>query len=375
MGYAASARMRGSISARTSPLLSLLRCLECGSPLREVGLDEPGVYPELGPDGRLECTECDETYPVVGGTPRMLRLARLAQTWVDYPEAAQALGANGAAGPARAASDVRSRTAESFAYEWERFGVLREEWLKNFLDYMQPHEGGDFKDRLVLDVGTGSGRHSFQAAEFGAQVVAVDLGRSIDVARRNLEPDVLTVQADAEDLPFERDRFDFVLSIGVLHHLPDPERAFRYLIDFVRPGGYIKIYLYWVPPRRLHQRVLSAVNAVRRVTTRMPYRLLHALCYPLAAALYVGCVTPYRLMRRRPALARLADVFPLKAYADYPFAVLLNDQFDRFSAPLEQRYTDTEVRRWLEDAGLEDPVVLPNNGWVATGRRPAPDAS
>ncbi|MHB1808616.1 MAG: class I SAM-dependent methyltransferase [Solirubrobacteraceae bacterium] len=61
-----------------------------------------------------------------------------------------------------------------------------------------PHSPESFEGRLLLDVGTGSGRHAFHAAELGARVVAVDIGRSIDVARGNLPPEVLTVQADAE---------------------------------------------------------------------------------------------------------------------------------------------------------------------------------
>jgi 2-polyprenyl-3-methyl-5-hydroxy-6-metoxy-1,4-benzoquinol methylase len=74
-------------------------------------------------------------------------------------------------------------------------------------------------------VGAGSGRHSLQAFRLGAHVAAVDIADAIDLARRNLPTEVLTVQADAERLPFAESAFDLVAAIGVLHHLPDPERA------------------------------------------------------------------------------------------------------------------------------------------------------
>jgi SAM-dependent methyltransferase len=272
-------------------------------------------------------------------------------------------------------NEVKARTAESFAYEWEHFGALRDEWRKNFLDYMQPLPESWFAGRLVLDVGAGSGRHAFHAAALGARVVAVDLGRSIDVARRHLPNEVLTVQADAEALPFARESFDIVMSVGVLHHLPRPEPAFQSIVRFARPGGRVQIYLYWVPFRRSHRFVLRWVSAVRRLTTRLPHPLMRALAYPLAALLYVTCVVPYRLMRRWRHLARIADVFPLKTYGDYPFKVLVNDQFDRFAAPLEHRYTAPEVEGWLERAGLEDTAVLPHNGWIGAGRRPYTERS
>jgi SAM-dependent methyltransferase/GT2 family glycosyltransferase len=287
---------------------------------------------------------------VIAGTPRMLDRAGRAGTDAE--------------------TEVKRHTADSFTYEWRHFGAPRPEWRKNFLDYMQPHEAEFFDDLLVLDVGAGSGRHSAQAAALGARVVAVDLGRSIDIARGNVPAGVLTVQADAERLPFERGTFDFVMSIGVLHHLPDPRRALASLVHYAAPGGRVRVYLYWRPERRWHRSVLALVTEARRVTVRLPHRLLHRLCYPLAAILWLGVVVPYRAMRERSRLAGVAAALPLKAYADYPFAVLVNDQFDRFSAPLERRYTRFEVETMLEQTGLIDVTVLANNGWVGEGRVP-----
>jgi len=86
----------------------------------------------------------------------------------------------------------------------------------------------------------------------------------------------------------------------------------------------------------------------------------------------VGIVGPYRVLRRIPAAHRVAGSLPLKTYADYPFSVLVNDQFDRFSAPLERRYTSEEVAELLQSAGLEEVRVLPNAGWVGSGRRAMP---
>ena len=296
----------------------------------------------LGDDGNsVGCRECGAVYPIVDGTVRMVS-------------------------PGRAS--CRSRTAESFAYEWRHFGQARPEWQRNFRDYLRPHTPEDLAGRTMLDVGAGSGRHSAQAAAAGANVVAVDLGDSIDVARRNLPPEVLTVEADAEDLPFEPGSFDFVMAIGVLHHLPDPARALRAIARFARPGGHVHVYLYWWPESRLQRTVLRGVAAARRLTVRLPHRLLHLACYPLAAALLLMVVAPYRALRHRPRGRRLARALPLKTYADYPFGVLVNDQFDRFSAPIEFRFERHEVDEMLAAAGLQDRVVLPNAGWIGDGR-------
>jgi hypothetical protein len=56
-------------------------------------------------------------------------------------------------------------------------------------------------------------------------------------------------------------------------------------------------------------------------------------------------------------------------YAKYGFTVLFNDQFDRFSAPIEKRYTREEVQELLESAGLTDVRVHPRFGWIGDGVR------
>jgi hypothetical protein len=65
---------------------------------------------------------------------------------------------------------------------------------------------------------------------------------------------------------------------------------------------------------------------------------------------------------------------PLGHYRKYSFRVLYTDQFDRFSAPLENRYSRAEVAGWLERAGLEDIVILGGAGWRASGKRAGPVA-
>jgi len=309
-------------------------------------------------EGRLRCEGCAVVFPVVGGIPRML-----------VSSMREALAGRGGAG----ADDRKAATAESFGYEWSRFPEMRDEWESNFLEYMRPRGPEFFRGKRVLDAGCGSGRHSFYAARFGADVWAVDLGPAVKVARRNNPSDsVRVVQADLYNLPFAPESFDFIYSNGVLHHLPDPEGAFRNLVRYLKPGGEIQIFLYWQPEGRpLKRAVLAGVSLFRRLTTRLPHGATYALSYPAAWLAFAGFVWPYKVMGRIPGLAALAERMPMKQYARYPFRVCVNDQFDRFSAPIENRYTRAEVEAWLRRAGLESVSVRPNYGWNGSGRKPA----
>jgi SAM-dependent methyltransferase len=248
---------------------------------------------------------------------------------------------------------------------------MYDEWEKQFLDYMQPHAADFFPGKKILDAGCGNGRFAYYAAKYGAEVWAIDLGAAVEVARRNTQSrNVHVVQADLHHPPFAPESFDFIYSIGVLHHLPDPEAAFQNLLRFLKPGGVVQIYLYWKPEQRpFKSAMLSGVSAARRLTTRLPHRAVHVLAYPTAAVAFALFVWPYRIIRRLPLLNRVAEDIPLRQYANLPFRVCVNDQLDRFSAPIENRYTRADVQSWLARASLEAQSVGENFGWIATGRK------
>src|SRR5204862_5125071 len=115
--------------------------------------------------------------------------------------------------------------------------------------------------------------------------------------------------------------------------------------------------------------LLAGVNSFRAITTRLPHSAVHALAFPAAVAAYLGFVLPYKILRSIPGSRSLAEKLPMKQYANFPFRVCVNDQLDRFSSPIENRYTRQEVLGWLTRAGLDGIAVNAAYGWVATGRK------
>jgi hypothetical protein len=113
--------------------------------------------------------------------------------------------------------------------------------------------------------------------------------------------------------------------------------------------------------------MLRLVGTMRRVTTRLPFPVLRALCWMLSVLLYAGVVLPYRVLLKLGVKA--PERWPLFVYTKYSFNVLYNDQFDRFSAPLEKRYSESEARALLEGAGLREVRTRAMFGWLVDGVR------
>jgi len=320
-------------------LLELLRCPQCDAGLALIQAPTEAKA--------LCCERCSRCYPIMDAVPR----------FVDVP-----------------AEEIARRTQASFGYEWTHFRDWRQSGSINFNDYFQGFDLDSLQSAIVLDAGCGMGRHARQVAPFARRLIALDFSRAIDQAKRNTDAvaNVSCVQADLLALPFADQAFDVVYSLGVLHHLERTEEALRMLVRKLKVGGRLRVYLYW----KRHGwtgGLLNLVTALRCITTRLPFPALRACCGVLSVALFGGVVLPYRVVSA--AGVRGIESWPLYVYTKYPFNVLYNDQFDRFSAPIEKRYDANEVVHLLENAGLSSVTVRPCFGWIADGIRPDRAAS
>lgn len=323
-------------------------------------------------DGLLTCL-CGKVYPIVDTIPRVLDDA-----FALFPEFSRRYAARLPAslptphtiGPN--ASVVR-RTRESFGYQWTLFSEMVVDFRENFLHYINPLGESFFSGKNGLDVGCGFGRHIYNAANFGAEMVGVDISAAIDVTRRNTRhlPNVHLVQADLYHLPFRERSFDFAYSIGVLHHLPDPEAGFRSLIPLVKSGGAVFIWVY----SKSRPVVNMLIEGVRAVTTRFPMPLQKVISFVAAAVDWVGFIVPYRVASSLslvgPVVRRMAPP-RLEVYSTYPFQVVWADWFDRLAAPIRFYYDWDDLEGWLSRAKLDHMMVSATGlfGWRAYGERP-----
>jgi SAM-dependent methyltransferase len=99
--------------------------------------------------------------------------------------------------------------------------------------------------RRSLEIGAGTGYFSLNLLRAGVvrEATCTDISPgmvdALGANARRLGLTVRTARADAESLPFADQSFDLVLGHAVLHHLPDPSRAFAEFHRVLVPGGRI----------------------------------------------------------------------------------------------------------------------------------------
>src|SRR5688500_6856125 len=102
----------------------------------------------------------------------------------------------------------------------------------------------------VLDVAAGTGNFALLAAAEGASVVASDLTPHLIERgkQRTAEEgvDIEWVEADAENLPFEDERFDCTASVFGAMFAPQPRRTAEELFRVTRPGNTVGM-ANWTP--------------------------------------------------------------------------------------------------------------------------------
>jgi SAM-dependent methyltransferase len=259
----------------------------------------------------------------------------------------------------------RRKTAAAFGYSWTHYPKRNPYTVEQWRDWIVPLAEADFVGKSVLDAGCGLGGFAEYAREWGAElVVGVDLSSSIDAARERLSDDVHLVQGDIYALPFEPHSFDLAYSIGVLHHLDDPERGFKAIAETVRPGGQV---FAWVYGREGNGLIVHVADPLRRhLFSRLPRAVLKwTISLPLATVLW-----PFVVLARRGASIPYSAYFRFLGKRDFSYTHGV--VFDHLVAPTSHYISREEFEGWFERAGLVDVRITwrNRNSWRGLGRVP-----
>ncbi|MFC1631912.1 methyltransferase domain-containing protein [Candidatus Omnitrophota bacterium] len=322
-------------------LLDYLVCPECKSELK---LE---IREKLGQEvisGSLNCGACRSEYSISGGIPRMLKKSQ---------------------------GKVAARTARNFGYSWSNV------WKLSPTDQIEADgyfsgliQKSDFKDRVVLDAGCGNGRITYFIGRYNAkEVIGFDFSNSVEAAFENTKDlnNVHIVQADIYNLPLKQ-QYDLVYSIGVLHHLPEPEEGFKQLSRLLTGRGQI---FAWVYGREGNKLYLKLFEPLRKLTSRLPLAVNKVIAIILAAMIWLIIKLVYLPVAKMGAVERLPLGRYLLFFHKLGFRQFRATVFDKMIPPISNYYTKEEFGRWFENQDLKDIRILPrtNNSWRGLGGR------
>lgn len=264
------------------------------------------------------------------------------------------------------AHDASAATIADFGQQWTRYTTNDGYYasLELFADICGPLLPVDrIRGTATAEIGSGTGRIVRMLLDAGARhVTAVEPSDAFDVLRAN-------THADAGRISYVRDRgenipqgsFDFVFSIGVLHHIPDPGPVMRAAYVALRGGGQMLIWLYG---REGNEGYLRLIEPLRAITTRLPAPLLAGVCHALNLAL--AAYVP---------LCRAVSL-PLRGYVNNVLAKLSREKrflviYDQLNPTWAKYYTRAEAIELFRGAGFADVQAHHRHGysWTVIGTK------
>ena len=258
-------------------------------------------------------------------------------------------------------SEIAKGSPERFGYSWDRYDAILPEHEEQFLRWTALDKTF-WRGVRFLDGGCGIGRNSYWPMVYGARGgLAVDVDdRTLGRARQNLAQfqNVEIRKQSIYEIP-ETDLFDIAFSIGVVHHLSDPDAAVARLARVAKPGGLVLVWLYG---RENNAWIVRLFNPIRHLLfSRMPLGLVHALSWPLTVLLWCSL----RLGFPRAPYYRLIRSFSF----DHLRAIV----FDHMIPRIARYYTRAEAESLLVQAGLTEirSTWVNENSWSVIGRKAA----
>jgi ubiquinone/menaquinone biosynthesis C-methylase UbiE len=256
-------------------------------------------------------------------------------------------------------------TSERFGYGWVAGGrpAAMTAPVPYHLHAMQAVLGAPALTGRVLDAGCGEGIDLASVALTTAnRAVGVELsdgGIAATSARIAALPTAGLIQGNVLMLPFADRTFDGAYSYGVVHHTVDPEKAVREIARVLKPGAPLLLYVYEdFSSRSLSSRAtLAAINTGRRIVAAMSPANIRRFCAVIAPIVFVTCTWPSRHFA-------FAKAFPYPATQNPTLRSLIPDLYDRFAAPIEERYSESGARRLAEQAGCRVRRSAFLRGWA-----------
>jgi SAM-dependent methyltransferase len=266
---------------------------------------------------------------------------------------------------------VAEKTIQDFGDQWTRF-VTNEGFYGSkelFEDIVGPSiETNELVGKKILDVGSGTGRIVAMLIAAGAEhVTAVEPSEAFEILEKNAAlirnetgKDVICMRTtgDKMELPYS---YDAAFSIGVLHHIPDPDPVVQKIHAALRPGGKLVAWLYGKEGNRLYLRI---IEPLRKLTKHLPHPALMGIVWLLYLALIV-----YHEMCK---LIRL----PLSDYIINVLFRMAPDKrrlviYDQLNPAYAKYYTEIEATDLLKRAGFSDVSTFSRRGysWIVVGKK------
>jgi len=267
--------------------------------------------------------------------------------------------------------DVSTQTISDFGTQWTSYskdtGFFGSSGLLE--DFLTPFQCNKFKDKVVADIGAGGGRFTLALLELGAStVIAVEPSDAVRVLRQKVEAlnaqgRVVVVNDTADKIP-SNFNLDYAVSVGVIHHIPEPEPVIKAAYNALKPGGQFVVWLYGLEGSRTY---LFFILPLRKLTKRLPHKWKELFSRILDIPLYIYMRTCVRFPQLNLPLRDYMTNIMQRLDPKMRRIVI----YDQLSPHYAKYYTRRGVEKLMSCAPFNTEIHQRRGySWVAIGTKP-----
>jgi len=256
-------------------------------------------------------------------------------------------------------SNKNSKVIEEFGDEWTEFNYSSVDIRKlkeNFEEYFNIIPDNFFSNKSVgFDMGCGSGRWAQFVAPKVKHLNCIEPSNAINVAKHNLRnfKNISYYNETTDTCSIEKGTQDFGYCLGVLHHIPNTEKALGDCSNLLKKGGFLLIYMYYnFENKPIWFRLIWKISDfLRTLISILPKSPKLFFCNLIAYLIY------FPLSKAALYLEKLGlnvENIPLSEYRNKPFYQSKNDALDRFGTRLEQRFSKLQISEMLKKTGFDN---------------------
>lgn len=263
------------------------------------------------------------------------------------------------------------KTIQDFGDQWTHFtgneGYHASlDMFRDIVEPLLPVE--DLKGAKVADIGSGTGRIVRMLSDAGAgRIVSVEPSVGFEALKKNtadISSKITYLNVPGDKLPSDL-KLDYVVSLGVIHHIDDPEPVMAAAYKALKPGGKM---LIWVYGREGNGLYLTLALPMRKVTTRLSHESLLNVSKALAvpAKAYIG------LCEKLPKAVPL----PMRDYMSKHLGRISQNKlvetiYDQLNPEVARYYTRSEAEGLMTRAGFKDVRSHHRHGysWTVIGTK------
>jgi len=259
-----------------------------------------------------------------------------------------------------------SKTVADFGNQWSRHGSIDdgywssdEMFRDHFEDQKLPFE--NLKDKKVLEIGSGSGRVLQMLDRYSpAQLIGVEPSAGFAVLSKNTKglENLTLINASGSEF-FISDGVDLIISLGVIHHIPEPDSVIKNVSKNLKMNG---MFIMWVYGYENHEFYVLLQKCLRPLIRLLPDQALDFVSLNLTYFLDFYLYVSRFVFRSKLPLTKYLDNLFSKCSRKHKKYIV----FDQLNPSYSKYYKRQEAIDLISQFGLELTSIYHRNSYSWT---------